>query len=114
MEMEIINVALNVDAGVNAITITASRESKDVEIKLQSEETVDTITLQFNDYKSTINIAHQFDASCLAICVGKALIGPILECWWKNNKNWNDFMDCLKGKSIELAASAIECATECL
>jgi hypothetical protein len=47
---------------------------------------------------------------CLLACAGKALLGPLIECF---NTDIIKYLVCLRGKGFTIAADAIACAINC-
>jgi hypothetical protein len=52
-------------------------------------------------------------ALCLAGCVAKSVIGPLIECL-SASRDPQKVLDCLKSKGISIGSSAIACALGCL
>jgi hypothetical protein len=52
-------------------------------------------------------------ALCLAGCVAKGLIGPLIECLRGNWNNFHKVVDCMKKKGLPIAAEVAICAYEC-
>lgn len=52
-------------------------------------------------------------ALCLAGCVAKSVIGPLIECLSASHDP-KKVLDCLKNKGISIGSSALACALGCL
>jgi hypothetical protein len=93
-------------------------EWKLVRLDEQGQTQTGSVTLDFSN--PTLN---QFSvhippgltglALCLAGCIGKSLIEPVIECL-AGSHDPTKILECLKSKGIQIGSSALACALECL
>ena len=48
---------------------------------------------------------------CLLKCAGKALLGPLIECF---NKDIGKYLECLRSKGLSIAIDVVACSAECV
>jgi hypothetical protein len=84
--------------------------------KTEKESETYQITFSFDTDNEKLNLAVDFaglNTKCFILC-GVALLGPILDCYKKNKKNWQGFKDCLEAQGHTLGTSSLVCIAACV